>query len=188
MVFKVPPQFFLYRLHKQINLLNSVDKVFLQKKTKLLIYFRLNWRSNPAWHKGFLTCGFPRALTKPEVGEMMHVTFFHQSTKNRLMEEYLIYFHFRLMHHRIVPRLAIPASWWDWHVPEIGRNCSGWSSFQFCVVSNPMSLFPTKIVLPSCSVATCPSSIFSQNWKFPKFLYTPPRFVEAAYFASRSSI
>ena len=89
------------------------------------------------------------------------------------MEEYLIYFHFRLMHHRIVPRLAIPASWWDWHLPEIGRNCSGWSSFQFCVVSNPMSLFPTKIVLPSCSVATCPSSIFSQNWKFPKFLYTP---------------
>ena len=91
------------------------------------------------------------------------------------MEEYLIYFHFRLMHHRIVPRLAIPASRWDWHVPENGRNCSGWSSFQFCVVSDPMSLFTTTIVLPSCSVAIWPSSIFGQIWKFPKFLHTPPR-------------
>ena len=105
---------------------------------------------------------------------MMNVSIFHQSTKNRLMEEYLIYFHFRLMHHRIVPRLAIPASRWDWHVPENGRNCSGWSSFQFCVVSDPMSFFTTTIVLPSCSVAISPSSNFGQIWKFPNFLDTPP--------------
>ena len=62
----------------------------------------------------------------------------------------------------------------DWQVPENGRNCSGWSSFQFCVVSDPMSLFTTTIVLPSCSVAICPSSNFGQIWKFPKFLHTPP--------------
>ena len=104
----------------------------------------------------------------------MNVSFLHQSTKNRLMEEYFIYFHFRLMHQRIVPRLAIPASRWDWHVPENGRNCSGWSSFQFCVVSDPMSFFTTTIVLPSCSVAISPSSNFGQFWKFPNFLDTPP--------------
>ena len=105
---------------------------------------------------------------------MMHVSFLHQSTRNRLMKEYLIYFHFRLMHHRIVPWLGIPAFGWDWNVPENARNCSGWSSFQFCVVSNPMSLFSTKIVLPRCSLAIYPSPKFSQIWKFPKFLYTPP--------------
>ena len=63
----------------------------------------------------------------------------------------------------------------DWQVPENGRNCSGWSSFQFCVVSDPMSLFTTTIVLPSCSVAISPSSNFGQIWKFPNFLMTPPR-------------
>ena len=134
----------------------------------------LNWRSNPAPDKHFCTCGLPRVLTKRELGEMMNVSIFHQSTKNRLMEEYLIYFHFRLMHHRIVPRLAIPASRWDWHVPENGRNCWGWSSFQMCVVSDPMSLFTTTIVLPSCSVTISRSSNFGQIWKFPNFLMTPP--------------
>ena len=134
----------------------------------------VNCRSNPAWDKDFLTCGISRALTEREFGEMMNVSIFHQSTKNRLMEEYLIYFHFRLMHHRIVPRLGIPAFRWDWHVRENGRNCSGWSSFQFCVVSDPMSLFTTTIVLPSCSVAISPSSNFGQIWKFPNFLMTPP--------------
>ena len=89
------------------------------------------------------------------------------------MQEYLIYFHFRLMHYWFVPRLVIPASRWDWHLPENGRNCSGWSSFQFCVVSNPLSLFTTTIVLPSHSVATSPSSKFGQIWKFPNFLMTP---------------
>ena len=150
-------------------------KGFITSKNahKRVFLWVFNWRSNPAPDKVFLTCGLSRALTKPEVGEMVHVSFVHQSTKNRLMEEYLIYFHFRLMHHRIVPRLAIPASRWDWHVPENGRNCSGWSSFQFCVVSDPMSLFTTTIVLPSCSVAICPSSNFGQIWKFPKFLHTP---------------
>ena len=147
-----------------------------------------NWRSNPAWDKDFLTCGLSRDVTKREVGEMMHVSFIHQSTKNRLMKEYLIYFHFRLMHHRIVTRLAIPASRWDWHLPENGRNCSGCSSFQICVDSFPISLFTTLIVLPSCSDAICRSSIVGHIWKFPKFLHTPPRFVEAAYFTSRSSI
>ena len=134
-----------------------------------------NWRSNSAWDKDFLTCGLPRDLTKQEVGEMMHVSFFHQSTKNRLMKEYLIYFHFWLMHHRNVTRLANQASRWDWHVPENGRNyCSGWSSFQFCIVSDPMSLFTTTIVLSSCSVTISRSSNFSQIWKFPNFLMTPP--------------
>ena len=105
---------------------------------------------------------------------MMHVSFFHQSTKNRLMKEYLIYFHFRLMHHRNVTRLANQASRWDWHLPENGRNCSGWSSFQFCADSFPICLFTTLIVLPICSEAICRSSIVGHIWKFPKFLYTPP--------------
>ena len=144
-----------------------------------------NWRSNSTWDKDFLTCGLPRDLTKQEVGEMMHVSFFHQSTKNRLMKEYLIYFHFRLMHHRNVTRLANQASRWDWHLPENGRNCSRWSSFQFCADSFPICWFTTLIVLPICSEAICRSSIVGHIWKFLKFLHTPPRFVEAAYFASQ---
>ena len=103
----------------------------------------------------------------------MHVSFIHQSTKNRLMKEYLIYFHFRLMHHRIVTRLAIPATRWDWYLPENGKNCSGCSSFQICVDSFPMSFFTMLIVLPSCSDAICRSSIVGHIWKFPKFLHTP---------------
>ena len=179
-----------------VKLINSIMSeiqytlfwVFSFKKWITFQFTLFNWRSNSAWDKDFLTCGLPRDLTKQEVGEMMHVSFFHQSTKNRLMKEYLIYFHFRLMHHRNVTRLANQASRWDWHLPENGRNCSGWSSFQFCADSFPICLFTTLIVLPICSEAICRSSIVGHIWKFPKFLYTPPRFVEAAYFASRSSI
>ena len=147
--------------------LKNLAKFFWPRPTLPSVLIR---EENRPSFRGGVYC---RALTNREVGEMVNVSFLHQSTKNRLMEEYLIYFHFRLMHHRIVPRLAIPASRWDWHVPENDRNCSGWSSFQFCVVSDPMSLFTTTIVLPSCSVAIWPASIFGQIWKFPKFLHTP---------------
>ena len=123
------------------------ESFFIQKKLSYLVFLLkstskwppLNWRSNPAPDTGFSTCGLPRALTKPETGEMIHVSWIHQSTKNRLMEEYLIYFHFWLMHQGIVPQREISPFERDWHVPENARNCSGWSSFPICLTSDPFS-------------------------------------------------
>ena len=77
------------------------------------------------------------------------------------------------MHQGIVTQREIMPFERDWHEPENARNCSGWSSFQFCADSFPICWFTTLIVLPISSEAICRSSIVGHIWKFPKFLYTP---------------